>query len=55
MHFKRYKDAYGHWRWHLKSTNGNIIADSGEGYVNKADCDRGIEIVKGSATAPVYD
>ena len=48
-----YKDATGNWRWRYKASNGNIIADSGEGYRNKADCLRGIEIMKGSATAPI--
>jgi uncharacterized protein len=41
------------WRWRLKAENGNTIADSGEGYINKSDCLRGIELVKSSATAPI--
>ncbi|MGZ9809502.1 YegP family protein [Pseudoroseicyclus sp. H15] len=49
MAYKIYKDKGGEWRWHYKSGNGNIIADSGEGYVNKADCERGIEIMKNSS------
>jgi len=26
------------WRWRLVSSNGNIIATSGEGYRHKVDC-----------------
>lgn len=28
------QDAAGEWRWHRKSGNGEIVADSGEGYAN---------------------
>jgi hypothetical protein len=35
-----------------KFTNGRIIADSGEGYYNEADCDAGIAIVRGSRDYP---
>lgn len=49
--YQMYKDANGHWRWRFV-TNGRTIADSGEGYVNKADCERGIEIMKNSGSAP---
>lgn len=41
------------WRWRLKHHNGNIIADSGEGYFNKNDCEHGIELVRGSESSPV--
>jgi Domain of unknown function (DUF1508) len=30
----------------LRAANGKIIADSGEGYVSKSDCQHGIELVK---------
>jgi uncharacterized protein YegP (UPF0339 family) len=40
------KDNAGEWRWNLKANNGEIIADSGEGYKNKGDCEHGIELVK---------
>lgn len=39
MYFEIYKDRVGEWRWRLKVTNGNIIADSGEGYKTRKDCD----------------
>lgn len=46
MKFEIYKDGDGEWRWRLKASNGEIIADSGEGYKNKADCEHGIDLVK---------
>ena len=55
MEYCTYKDGKGEWRWRLKSANGNTIADSGEGYKNKADCEAGIKLVKSSAAAPVSD
>ena len=55
MAYYVYRDRVGDWRWHLKAANGRIIADSGEGYANRADCLAGIALVKGSSAAPVYD
>lgn len=49
-----YQDRAREWRWRLVAANGRIVADSGEGYINKSDCLRGITLVKGSANAPVY-
>lgn len=43
--FTMKKDKAGEWRWNLKAKNGEIIADSAEGYKNKADCKHGIELV----------
>lgn len=51
MQFDVFKDKAGEWRWNLKADNNKIIADSGEGYVNKQDCLAGIELVKGGAIA----
>jgi uncharacterized protein YegP (UPF0339 family) len=50
-----YKDKTGNYRWRYRSANGNIIADSAEGYVNKADCLNGIRIMKGSTNDPIDD
>lgn len=33
-----YADAVGMWRWRVWSDNGNILADSGQGYKNHLDC-----------------
>lgn len=43
------------WRWRLRAMNHHIIADSSEGYYNKADCLAAIAIVKASYNSPVYD
>jgi uncharacterized protein len=55
MRFELYKDHTGGWRWRLRTTNGNVVADSAEGYEHRHDAERGIEIVKGSASAPTVD
>ena len=55
MKYHVYKAANGEWRWRLKAANGNILADSGEGYSAKADCVAGIQSVKGSGGAPVVE
>ena len=57
MKFKYYKDKAGEWRWRLIAANkSDIIADSGEGYINKSDCLHGIDLVKSTDTStPVED
>jgi uncharacterized protein YegP (UPF0339 family) len=47
--FEVYQDSAGEWRWRLVAANGNIIADSGEGYASKQGAKRGIRSVKASA------
>lgn len=47
--FEIFKDVAGEYRWRLRADNGKIIADSGEGYVNKVDCRYGIDLVKRQA------
>lgn len=41
----------GDWRWRLLAANGKIIATSGEGYRDKADCLHGISLVQSVQTA----
>ncbi len=53
MKFQIYTDVSGQYRWRLRANNGQIIATSGEGYVNKFDCLHGIELVKQSSSAIV--
>src|ERR1051325_4536215 len=36
--FHVYQDKAGEWRWNLKASNGRVVADSGEGYGDKAAC-----------------
>jgi uncharacterized protein YegP (UPF0339 family) len=40
--FVIYKDRASRWRWHLKSGNSLIVADSGYGYSRKASAHRAI-------------
>jgi len=54
--FTIYKDKAGEWRWNLKASNGEIIADCGQGYKNKSDCNHGIDLVKEAGPdTPVED
>lgn len=55
MHFEIYKDKAGEWRWTLYAVNGRKIADSGEGYNNKADARNGIALVQGSGAAAIRE
>jgi uncharacterized protein YegP (UPF0339 family) len=47
--FEIYKDKKGEFRWRLQADNNKIIADCGEGYVRKDDCEHGVELVKSQA------
>jgi hypothetical protein len=47
--FELYRDEADDWRWRLRHSNGNIIADSGEGYASKAKAKQGIRSVKSNA------
>ncbi|GAA0247096.1 HVO_2922 family protein [Haladaptatus pallidirubidus] len=54
--FELYRDHADEWRWRLVHRNGNIIADSGEGYSSKQAAKKGIESVKRNALgAPVEE
>lgn len=35
-----YQDKAGEWRWKRVAANGEIIADSGEGYTRLSDAER---------------
>jgi uncharacterized protein YegP (UPF0339 family) len=47
--FELYEDREGQYRWRLRHDNGNIIADSGEGYASKQKARQGIESVRNNA------
>jgi uncharacterized protein YegP (UPF0339 family) len=47
--FELYEDRAGEYRWRLVHDNGNVIADSGEGYASAGGARRGIESVKTNA------
>ena len=44
--FQIYEDKKGEWRWRLRANNNEIIATSGEGYVKKASCLHGVELLQ---------
>ena len=44
--FELYEDAGGDYRWRLRHDNGNLVADSGEGYTREADAREALERVK---------
>lgn len=41
--FKIYEDKAGKWRWQLRSINGRIVADSGQGYAKRSECHRAVK------------
>ncbi|MFB6082629.1 MAG: HVO_2922 family protein [Halorientalis sp.] len=47
--FEVYRDRADEWRWRLRHRNGNIVADSGEGYVRKRGALNGLESVQRNA------
>lgn len=49
-----YKDNAGEWRWRYDAVNGRTISVSSEGYKKRSDCERSIEIMKGSSSSPVW-
>jgi uncharacterized protein YegP (UPF0339 family) len=44
--FEVYQDNAGEWRWRLVHRNGNILADSGEGYTRRNDANRAVERIR---------
>jgi uncharacterized protein YegP (UPF0339 family) len=52
--FELYEDAAGEYRWRLVHDNGNIIADSGEGYASKSNVRRAMDSVRKHAEAADY-
>ncbi|WP_440770123.1 amphi-Trp domain-containing protein [Natronorubrum sp. DTA28] len=49
--FEIYEDRAGEWRWRLVHWNGNIVADSGEGYTSRSNAKRAARSVMGTAPA----
>jgi uncharacterized protein YegP (UPF0339 family) len=46
MSFHIYVDNANQYRWRLTAANNRIVAVSGEGYHNRADCQHAITLVK---------
>jgi len=44
--FEIYKDERLEFRWRFKANNGKILAESAEGYINTANCEHAIILVK---------
>ncbi|SDQ24725.1 amphi-Trp domain-containing protein [Natronobacterium texcoconense] len=40
--FEVYQDRADEWRWRLVHWNGNIVADSGEGYASRGNAERAV-------------
>ncbi len=53
--FELYKDNSGGFRWRLTHTNGQIIADSGQGYKAKEDAVKGISSVKENVPSAIVE
>jgi uncharacterized protein YegP (UPF0339 family) len=53
--FELYKDAKGEFRWRLIASNGQMIANSGEGYKSKESAKNGIESVKKNAASAAIE
>ena len=47
--FEVYEDKAKEHRWRLKSSNGQIVASSSEGYKAKSDCQHAIDLIKKGA------
>jgi len=47
--FQVYRDEVDEWRWRLVHDNGNVIADSGEGYASKQKAEQGLRSVQENA------
>lgn len=47
--FELYEDNAEEWRWRLRHRNGNILADSGEGYSSRSAAEDAVNSVKRNA------
>ena len=47
--FEIYRDAAGEWRWRLVHQNGQILADSGQGYASRQKARQGVDSVRDNA------
>jgi uncharacterized protein YegP (UPF0339 family) len=47
--FELYEDRASQWRWRLRHRNGNVVADSGEGYTRKHNAQKGMQSVRRNA------
>lgn len=50
MKFEIYADSGGSYRWRLRSSNGQVIATSGESFASKANAIRAAENIRDNAS-----
>ena len=48
--FEIYVQEDERWNWQLVHSNGNVMADGAEGYVNRVDCVSSLQQVRGYAS-----
>lgn len=53
--FEIYKGKIGDFYWRLTQANGQIIADSGEGYTTKVNAIHGVNSVKENAPSATIE
>jgi len=53
--FEVFRDAGGEWRWRLIHENGNVLADSGEGYSSRSKARQGLDSVRSNAADAALD
>jgi uncharacterized protein YegP (UPF0339 family) len=53
--FEIYRDHQGLFRWRLRAPNGQIIADSGEGYATRSNAKRAAENVRARIASAVIE
>lgn len=54
-HIEAYVDKKGEWRWRMRAANGEVVADSAEGYSDRVGCYEAISRVLAVADAIVRD
>jgi len=52
--FELFEDKGGEYRWRLRHDNGNILADSGEGYASKSNVRRALKSVRAYVPGAAY-
>ncbi len=53
--YRVYEDDAGEWRWRLVAGNGEIIADSAEGYTRQGDAERAVQTAAQAATVATVE
>ncbi|MBX0286935.1 YegP family protein [Halomicroarcula sp. F28] len=52
--FELFEDKGGEFRWRLRHDNGNVLADSGEGYASKSNVRRALKSVRAYVPGAAY-